>query len=138
MEIVVAHMCPAFVNIAVQAATANVSISTGFLICLVASSSQPTSRSTSPSSSPSSHHGTPPSTFTIRLPARSAVSSLPRLLLAEDVERFSRRTVKVTSQHNEECRKLLALMGIPVVIVSCILPNVFPPSCHLALGAFRG
>ncbi|KAF8349580.1 flap endonuclease 1 [Amanita rubescens] len=35
---------------------------------------------------------------------------------AEDVDRFSRRTVKVTSQHNEECRKLLALMGIPVVV----------------------
>ncbi|KAF8694143.1 hypothetical protein AX14_002159 [Amanita brunnescens Koide BX004] len=35
---------------------------------------------------------------------------------AEDIDRFSRRTVKVTSQHNEECRKLLALMGIPVVI----------------------
>ena len=36
---------------------------------------------------------------------------------AEDVERFSRRTVKVTREHNEECRRLLKLMGIPVVIV---------------------
>jgi len=35
---------------------------------------------------------------------------------AEDVDRFSRRTVKVTREHNEECRKLLKLMGIPVVI----------------------
>jgi len=35
----------------------------------------------------------------------------------EDVDRFSRRTVKVTREHNEECRKLLKLMGIPVVIV---------------------
>ncbi|KAI0286175.1 PIN domain-like protein [Russula brevipes] len=34
----------------------------------------------------------------------------------EDVDRFSRRTVKVTREHNEECRKLLKLMGIPVVI----------------------
>ncbi|KAH9980029.1 PIN domain-like protein [Lactifluus volemus] len=34
----------------------------------------------------------------------------------EDVERLSRRTVKVTREHNEECRKLLKLMGIPVVI----------------------
>ncbi|ETW81431.1 hypothetical protein HETIRDRAFT_458854 [Heterobasidion irregulare TC 32-1] len=34
----------------------------------------------------------------------------------EDVDRFSRRTVKVTREHNEECRKLLGLMGIPVVI----------------------
>ncbi len=35
----------------------------------------------------------------------------------EDVDRFSRRTVKVTREHNEECRRLLKLMGIPVVIV---------------------
>lgn len=35
---------------------------------------------------------------------------------AEDIDRFSKRTVKVTSQHNEECRKLLTLMGIPVVV----------------------
>ncbi|KAL4073266.1 PIN domain-like protein [Scleroderma yunnanense] len=37
---------------------------------------------------------------------------------AEDVDRFSRRTVKVTKEHNEECQKLLRLMGIPVVIAS--------------------
>lgn len=36
---------------------------------------------------------------------------------AEDLDKFSRRTVKVTREHNEECRKLLALMGIPVVVV---------------------
>ncbi|KAH6912972.1 flap endonuclease 1 [Coprinopsis sp. MPI-PUGE-AT-0042] len=35
---------------------------------------------------------------------------------AEDVERFTRRTVKVTRQHNEECQRLLKLMGIPYVI----------------------
>ncbi|KAI6113994.1 PIN domain-like protein [Pisolithus sp. B1] len=35
---------------------------------------------------------------------------------AEDVDRFTRRTVKVTREHNEECQKLLRLMGIPVVI----------------------
>ncbi|KAK7018086.1 Elongation of fatty acids protein 2 [Paramarasmius palmivorus] len=35
---------------------------------------------------------------------------------AEDVDRFSRRTVKVTKQHNEECVRLLKLMGIPVII----------------------
>ncbi|KAL5512818.1 FEN11 [Sanghuangporus baumii] len=35
---------------------------------------------------------------------------------AEDMERFTRRQVKVTKEHNEECRKLLGLMGIPVVI----------------------
>ncbi|KAJ3838510.1 flap endonuclease 1 [Lentinula raphanica] len=35
---------------------------------------------------------------------------------AEDVDRFSRRTVKVTKQHNEECIRLLKLMGIPVIV----------------------
>ncbi|EJC98853.1 PIN domain-like protein [Fomitiporia mediterranea MF3/22] len=35
---------------------------------------------------------------------------------AEDMERFTRRQVKVTKEHNEECRKLLGLMGIPVVV----------------------
>lgn len=33
----------------------------------------------------------------------------------EDVEKFSKRTVKVTSQHNDDCKKLLKLMGVPVV-----------------------
>lgn len=33
----------------------------------------------------------------------------------EEVEKFSKRTVKVTKQHNEDCKKLLRLMGIPVV-----------------------
>lgn len=36
---------------------------------------------------------------------------------AEDVDRFARRTVKVTREHNEECRRLLGLMGIPFVVV---------------------
>ncbi|KIY51508.1 PIN domain-like protein [Fistulina hepatica ATCC 64428] len=35
---------------------------------------------------------------------------------AEDVDKFSRRQVKVTREHNEECRRLLKLMGIPFVI----------------------
>lgn len=39
---------------------------------------------------------------------------------AEDIDRFSRRTVKVTKEHNEECRRLLKLMGIPVIVV-CVL-----------------
>ena len=33
------------------------------------------------------------------------------------VERFERRGVKVTKQHNEEVQKLLKLMGIPIVLV---------------------
>ncbi|MCJ1371304.1 Elongation of fatty acids protein 2 [Loxospora ochrophaea] len=34
---------------------------------------------------------------------------------AEDVEKFSRRTVRVTREHNEECKRLLKLMGIPYI-----------------------
>nr|GMD10661.1 flap endonuclease 1 isoform X2 [Ipomoea batatas] len=33
----------------------------------------------------------------------------------EDIEKFSKRTVKVTQQHNSDCKKLLTLMGVPVV-----------------------
>ncbi|KAM5560852.1 flap endonuclease 1 [Rosa sericea] len=33
----------------------------------------------------------------------------------EDIEKFSKRTVKVTKQHNEDCRRLLRLMGVPVI-----------------------
>ena len=43
----------------------------------------------------------------------------------EDMERFSRRQVKVTKEHNEECRRLLRLMGIPVVIVSRALSRSY-------------
>ncbi len=34
---------------------------------------------------------------------------------AEAIEKFAKRTVKVTRQHNEECKRLLRLMGVPVV-----------------------
>lgn len=35
-----------------------------------------------------------------------------------DIEKYSKRTVRVTAQHNEECRRLLQLMGVPVIEVS--------------------
>ncbi|RDL33877.1 putative DNA repair endonuclease rad2 [Venustampulla echinocandica] len=35
---------------------------------------------------------------------------------AEDIEKFSRRTVRVTREHNAECQRLLKLMGIPYLI----------------------
>lgn len=35
---------------------------------------------------------------------------------AEEVEKFSRRTVKVTREHNDECKRLLRLMGIPYIV----------------------
>ncbi|XP_075044049.1 flap endonuclease 1 isoform X1 [Mixophyes fleayi] len=37
----------------------------------------------------------------------------------ENIEKFNKRLVKVTKQHNEECKKLLGLMGIPYVEAPC-------------------
>jgi flap endonuclease-1 len=33
----------------------------------------------------------------------------------EDIEKYSKRTVRVTREHNEECKRLLRLMGVPVI-----------------------
>ncbi len=38
---------------------------------------------------------------------------------SENMEKFSRRLVKVTKEHGEECRKLLTLMGVPFVEAPC-------------------
>jgi flap endonuclease-1 len=38
---------------------------------------------------------------------------------AEDIERFSRRTVHMTKDMQEDCKKLLRLMGMPVVEAPC-------------------
>lgn len=35
----------------------------------------------------------------------------------EDENKYSRRTVKALPEHNEECRRLLKLMGVPFIIV---------------------
>ncbi|XP_072969182.1 flap endonuclease 1-A-like [Typha angustifolia] len=37
----------------------------------------------------------------------------------EAIEKFSKRTVKVTKKHNEDCKWLLRLMGIPVIEAPC-------------------
>ncbi|PJF19621.1 Flap endonuclease-1 [Paramicrosporidium saccamoebae] len=37
----------------------------------------------------------------------------------ELMDKFSRRTVKATRQHTEDCKKLLTLMGIPVIQAPC-------------------
>ena len=36
---------------------------------------------------------------------------------SESVEKFERRLVRVTSQHNDECKDLLKMMGIPYITV---------------------
>jgi flap endonuclease-1 len=35
----------------------------------------------------------------------------------EDVEKYSKRTVRVTKEHNDECKRLLKLMGVPIIEV---------------------
>lgn len=37
----------------------------------------------------------------------------------EEVNKFSRRLVKVTRQHNDDCKELLKLMGVPYVEAPC-------------------
>lgn len=44
---------------------------------------------------------------------------------AENVEKFSRRLVKVTKEHGDDCRKLLTLMGVPYVEVIFKFNQVF-------------
>ncbi|THG23564.1 hypothetical protein TEA_015352 [Camellia sinensis var. sinensis] len=38
----------------------------------------------------------------------------------EEIEKFSKRTVKVTKQHNDDCKRLLKLMGVPVIEVYAV------------------
>lgn len=40
----------------------------------------------------------------------------------ENIDKFTKRLVKVTKQHNDECKKLLALMGVPFVEVQTCCP----------------
>ena len=70
------------------------------------------------------------------MPAR--VHDHPSLLTgtAEDIDKLARRQVRVTKEHNEECKKLLSLMGIPVVTVSCGFYYI--RSLKLTLGSRRG
>jgi len=39
----------------------------------------------------------------------------------ENVEKFNRRLVKVSKQHNEECKELLKLMGVPFIEVTYLV-----------------
>ena len=39
----------------------------------------------------------------------------------EDIAKYSKRTIRVTQQHNDECKRLLTLMGVPIINVSPIM-----------------
>ena len=47
----------------------------------------------------------------------------------ENIDKFSKRLVKVTKQHNDECKKLLTLMGVPYIEVSLTLLYPSPLLC---------
>lgn len=51
--------------------------------------------------------------------AQKALEQATEAGVQADVEKFSRRLVKVTKQHTEEVRELLALMGIPYIDAPC-------------------
>lgn len=38
---------------------------------------------------------------------------------AEDMLKFAKRSVRVTKEHNEDCKKLLRLMGVPIIEAPC-------------------
>lgn len=54
--------------------------------------------------------------FQRKTEAQAAAEEAKETGTAEDVEKFSRRTVRVTREHNAECQKLLKLMGIPYIV----------------------
>lgn len=48
--------------------------------------------------------------------AQESHEEMKEIGTAEDVEKFSRRTVRVTKEHNAEAQRLLKLMGVPYII----------------------
>lgn len=51
--------------------------------------------------------------------AETALKEATEAGVVEDVERFAKRTVKMEKSHIEECKRLLTLMGMPVVEAPC-------------------
>ncbi|XP_042448826.1 flap endonuclease 1-A-like [Zingiber officinale] len=37
----------------------------------------------------------------------------------DEIKKFSKRTIKMTKRHNEDCKRLLRLMGVPVIEAPC-------------------
>ena len=54
--------------------------------------------------------------FQRKAEAHEAHSEAKETGTAEEMEKFSRRTVKVTREHNDECKRLLRLMGVPYIV----------------------
>lgn len=54
----------------------------------------------------------------------------------ENIDKFTKRLVKVTKQHNDECKKLLTLMGVPYVEVRSVL-TLLQPFMSLIIVLFK-
>lgn len=54
-----------------------------------------------------------------RATAQKALEQATEAGNTEDIERFNKRLVRATPQHNEDCKELLTLMGVPIVNAPC-------------------
>ncbi|XP_031484655.1 flap endonuclease 1-A-like isoform X2 [Nymphaea colorata] len=53
--------------------------------------------------------------FSRRVDATDDLAEAKETGVKDDIEKYSKRTVKVRNKHNEDCKRLLRLMGVPVV-----------------------
>ncbi|KAL7680495.1 Flap endonuclease 1 [Plasmopara halstedii] len=54
-----------------------------------------------------------------RQEAQKALEEATEKGIAEDIDRFNKRLVRATPQHNADCVELLSLMGVPHIIAPC-------------------
>uniref|UniRef100_A0A7N6ART7 Flap endonuclease 1 n=1 Tax=Anabas testudineus TaxID=64144 RepID=A0A7N6ART7_ANATE len=54
-----------------------------------------------------------------RAEAEKLLAQAQELGEQENIDKFTKRLVKVTKQHNDECKKLLTLMGVPYIEAPC-------------------
>ncbi|KAG7396462.1 Elongation of fatty acids protein 2 [Phytophthora boehmeriae] len=54
-----------------------------------------------------------------RAEAQKALEEATEKGVAEDIDRFNKRLVRATPQHNEDCKELLRLMGVPHITAPC-------------------
>jgi flap endonuclease-1 len=71
-----------------------------------------------------------------RKEAQAALETAQETGDAENLDKFSRRTVKVTKEHNEDCKRLLRLMGVPYVEV-CVCYSSSKFMLKSKLGSLR-
>uniref|UniRef100_A0A673VMD8 Flap structure-specific endonuclease 1 n=1 Tax=Salmo trutta TaxID=8032 RepID=A0A673VMD8_SALTR len=63
--------------------------------------------------------GKPPQGQGRRADAEKLLAQVQETGEQENIDKFSKRLVEVTWQHNDECKKLLTLMGVPYIKAPC-------------------